>query len=152
MVELDVRRRRDGALVLHHDRASTPGAPLLADALELIAAAGRGAMLDVKEGGVAADLIALVDQHAPDPPGVGSGVASEALRARELRPYVRAGRTWPPRTTSGGPLGERILNVRPRARLPLVAAKLLEGFDVLVCFHRALSRVGVHAVHAADKQ
>ena len=38
VLEVDVRRRRDGALVAHHDRADAPDAPLLADVLALAAA------------------------------------------------------------------------------------------------------------------
>ena len=54
------RRPADRALVLDHDRADRPGAPLLADALGLIAAAAAGADLDLKEHGLRDDLVALV--------------------------------------------------------------------------------------------
>ena len=40
MIEVDVRRRADGALVLHHDSGDAPRAPLFSEALELITAAG----------------------------------------------------------------------------------------------------------------
>jgi glycerophosphoryl diester phosphodiesterase len=52
IVEVDVRRRADGVLVLDHDRADAPDAPPLRDALALIAASAAGANLDLKEATV----------------------------------------------------------------------------------------------------
>ena len=56
-----MRRRRDGALVAHHDRADAPGAPLLAD----VPGAGGGHVhvhlnLDLKARGIERELIELV--------------------------------------------------------------------------------------------
>lgn len=59
LLEIDVRRRPDGAFVCSHD-APRPDAPLLADVLATAAAAGVGAHVDVKESGYEAELVAFV--------------------------------------------------------------------------------------------
>jgi len=55
-----VRRRRDGALVAHHDRPDAPDAPLLADVLALAATSTVQLNLDLKAPGIERELIALV--------------------------------------------------------------------------------------------
>ena len=60
MVEIDVRRRRDGVLVLDHDNAERPGAPELEQALQLIAGSPAQVNLDVKQSETGPAIIDLV--------------------------------------------------------------------------------------------
>src|SRR5690242_6248775 len=60
MVEIDVRRRRDGVLVLDHDNGDRPGAPELDAALRLIATSAAGVNLDVKQGETGPAIIDVV--------------------------------------------------------------------------------------------
>src|SRR4051812_27768467 len=64
-IELDVRRSTDGRIVLHHDDGDAPGAPLLRDALRVIARSRAGVMLDLKQGGVADAIHGMLDEHVP---------------------------------------------------------------------------------------
>jgi glycerophosphoryl diester phosphodiesterase len=148
-IELDVRRTRAGRLVLHHDSAESPGAPLLADALRLIGEAGAGVMLDLKQGGVADAIARLLDQHAPASRVIASGSGSEVLRLKGLRPSILAGRSWPRRNANGIAVVEHAVALPRRLALPRQVGRIMTGFDVLVAYHRALSRQGVEAAHRA---
>jgi glycerophosphoryl diester phosphodiesterase len=60
MVEVDVNRRADGALVLAHGPTLPPDAPLLDEGLELAARLGLTVQLDVKVPGLAGDIVAAL--------------------------------------------------------------------------------------------
>jgi glycerophosphoryl diester phosphodiesterase len=145
---VDVRRRPDGVLVLHHDDASAPGAPQLADALELVASSGAGVMLDLKQAGVAAEVADQLAARLPGVVTVVSGRAADVRAVKRVRPDVLAGRTWPVRGAGGVPLVEHLAARLLRALLPWRARRLLEGFDVLVGHHRVLGPRGIAACHA----
>jgi glycerophosphoryl diester phosphodiesterase len=152
MVEIDVRRRSDGALVLHHDSGDAPGAPLLADALDLIATAANGVMVDLKEGRTAADVADVLARHAHGITTVCSGNPDEALRVKAIIPAVLAGRTWPDRNAQHIPIAEGIVGWLHRRVLVARLEHLLDGFDLLVAFHRVLARDAVEACHTAGRQ
>jgi glycerophosphoryl diester phosphodiesterase len=152
MIEVDVRRRADGALVLHHDSGDAPGAPLLAEALEVITSAGRSVMVDLKEGRTSGDVAALLAKHAHGIVTVVSGNPDEARAVKAALPHVVAGRTWPNRNAQGVPVAEVIVGWLHRRTLVRRVDELLDGFDLLVAFHRALSRDAVSACHAAGRQ
>jgi glycerophosphoryl diester phosphodiesterase len=152
MIEVDVRRRADGALVLHHDSGDAPGAPLLSEALEVITSAGRSVMVDLKEGRTSGDVAALLAKHAHGIVAVVSGNPDEARAVKAALPHVVAGRTWPNRNAQGIPVAEGIVGWLHRRTLVRRVDELLDGFDLLVAFHRALSRDAVSACHAAGRQ
>jgi glycerophosphoryl diester phosphodiesterase len=149
MIEVDIRRRADGALVLHHDSGDAPGAPLLSEALEVITTAGGSVMADLKEGRTSTDVAALLAKHAPGIITVVSGNPDEALAVKAALPHVLAGRTWPNRNAQGIPVAEGIVGWLHQRTLVGRIAELLDGFDLLVAFHRVLSRDAVSACHAA---
>ena len=93
MIEVDVRLSSEGRIVLDHDNADAPGAPLMRDALDLIAAAGAGVLLDLKVPGIPGAIARLLDEHAPNVPVVVSG---HRARFRVTpRAAVRASRVAP---------------------------------------------------------
>jgi glycerophosphoryl diester phosphodiesterase len=152
-VELDIRRRGDGALVLHHDFADTGGAALVAQALDLVEDSGTGVMLDIKQGGLARDLVGLLEQHAPTTPVICSGGGGgEPLRIKALRPEIRVGKTWPTRAAHGWPGVAWLMNLQRRLTLPGDVADLVAGYDVFVAYHRILSHEAVTLCHAHDTQ
>jgi glycerophosphoryl diester phosphodiesterase len=152
MIEIDVRRRADGALVLHHDSGDAPNAPLFADALELIAQATNSVMVDLKEGRTAHDVADLLSQHAPEITTVCSGNPDEARIVKQRLPYVIAGRTWPNRNAQNIPVAEGIVGWAHRRALPKQVDSILDGFDLLVAFHRVLSREAVTRCHELGRQ
>jgi glycerophosphoryl diester phosphodiesterase len=151
MVEIDVRRRADGALVLRHDRGDAPGAPLLSDALELIAEAERGVMVDLKERGTADEVAGLLERLAPGIITVASGLPDEARRVKELIPGVLAGRTWPNRNAQGYVAAEGLVGWVNRRVLLARLDRIMDGFDLLVAFHRVLTKEAVSRCHAAGQ-
>jgi len=149
MIEVDVRLSSNGRIVLDHDHADAPGAPLLRDALDLIAAAGAGVMLDLKAPGISGALAGLIARHAPATPVVASGNAREALQLKRERSSVRAGRTYPQRgSATGFPIVNALVGEWHRFRLARDAGQVVRGFDVLVAQHRALSPRAVDRAHA----
>jgi glycerophosphoryl diester phosphodiesterase len=149
VLEVDVRRRRDGVLVAHHDRGDAPDAPLLGDVLALAAASKVQLNLDLKAGGIERQLIALVREA-----GLLGRVTCTGGNWRMLagihraEPGIRAGLTMPRR-------------IWPRAGRPLQrlwyawrAPALLAAHDAqLVSCHRLLvSRLLVHRLHAAGAE
>ena len=152
MIEIDVRRRADGALVLHHDSGDAPGAPLFADALDLIAGAANAVMVDLKEGRTSTDVADLLLAHAPGITTVCSGNPDEARAVKARIPSVIAGRTWPDRNAQDIPVAEDIVGWWHRRMLPGRVDQLLEGFDLLVAFHRVLSRESVERCHATGRK
>jgi glycerophosphoryl diester phosphodiesterase len=152
MIEVDVRRRADGALVLHHDSGDAPRAPLFSEALELIAAAGSSVMADLKEGRTSADVAAALAQYAPGIVTVVSGNPDEARAVKAKLPSALAGRTWPNHSGQNILVAETVMSWYHRRQLISQLDRLLDGFDLLVAFHRVLSRAAVARCHAAGRQ
>jgi glycerophosphoryl diester phosphodiesterase len=152
MIELDVRRRADGALVLHHDSGDAPGAPLFSDGLDLIAAAANSVMVDIKEGRTSDDVCDLLERHASGITIVCSGNPDEARKVKARIPAVLAGRTWPDFNAQDIPVAESLVGWYHRRSLVGQLDRLLDGFDLLVAFHRVLSRASVDACHELGRQ
>jgi glycerophosphoryl diester phosphodiesterase len=153
MIEVDVRRRADGALVLHHDSGNAPRAPLFSEALELITAAGSSVMADLKEGRTSDDVAAALATHAPGVITVVSGNPDEARAVKAKLPSVLAGRTCPNRIGQNIPVAESIVSWYHRRQLVArLDDHLLDGFDLLVAFHRTLSRAAVARCHELGRQ
>lgn len=99
MIETDVRRRRsDGALVLAHDRGPNQEAPLLADALRLCQRHEVPLNLDLKENGIAHQLVDEI--RAAGMVGrvtLTGGGWEQAIYIRHLEPGLRIGLTIPRR-------------------------------------------------------
>ena len=149
MIEVDVRLSSEGRIVLDHDNADAPGAPLMRDALDLIAAAGAGVLLDLKVPGIPGAIARLLDEHAPNVPVVVSGNAQAVLHLKRERPSVRAGRTYPQAGSAGDvPVVNDIVGAWHRYMLARAAARIVLGFDVLVSNYRALSLAAIEAAHA----
>jgi glycerophosphoryl diester phosphodiesterase len=62
-VELDVLRAEDGSLVLAHGLEVAPGAPSLDDGLALAGGLGLAVQVDVKDGGLEADVVEALRRH-----------------------------------------------------------------------------------------
>jgi glycerophosphoryl diester phosphodiesterase len=149
MIEVDVRLSSAGRIVLDHDDADAPGAPLLRDALDLIAAAGAGVLLDLKVPGIPGAIARLLDEHAPDVPVVASGNAQAALHLKHEHPSVRAGRTYPQTGSAAGiPIINAGVGAWHRHNLARDVARVVAGFDVLVSHYRALSLRAIDGAHA----
>ena len=151
MVEIDVRRDASGALVLRHGRTDPPGGPLLSEALELISATGRGVMVDLKEHGTAAEVADLLERYAVAIPTVVSGLPDEAQEVKSRLSSVLAGRTWPNRNAQGFPVFEGIVGGINSRMLLSRLDELMDGFDLLVAFHRVLTPEIVSRCHAAGR-
>jgi glycerophosphoryl diester phosphodiesterase len=144
-----VRRRRDGVLVAHHDRADAPDAPALADVLALAAESPAQLNLDLKASGIERALIELV--RAAGLPGRvtctgGNWAMLAAIHRAEAG--IRAGLTMPRR-------------IAPRALQPLQrlwyawrAPGILAAHDaqVVSCHRKLVSRLLVHRLHAAGAE
>jgi glycerophosphoryl diester phosphodiesterase len=153
MVEVDVRRRADGALTLHHDSGDAAGAPLLSEALDLITEAGGSVMVDLKEGRTSEDVAVILAKHAPRiTTTVCSGNPDEVRAVKAKLPNVLAGRTWPDKNAQGVPIAEGLVGLIHRRQLvSRLEDGLLDGFDLLVAFHRCLSREAVWKCHATGR-
>jgi glycerophosphoryl diester phosphodiesterase len=151
MVEVDVRRRRDGSLVLDHDSGDRPAAPLLADALGLIRDAGRTVNIDVKVGAVAPELVEEVRAAGMVERTTCTGGCWPALaRIHEAEPGIRIGLTIPRR-------GSRVPRAVRRMGLPLLRLRAARiaihlcrqyGADLVTMHHGLVSRRGVDSLHA----
>lgn len=99
MVEVDVRRRAaDGALVLAHDRGPNRDAPLLRDALDLCRRAGIPLNLDLKQNGIAHQLVDdLRATRMAERIALTGGGWEQAIYIRHLDHRVRVGFTIPRR-------------------------------------------------------
>ena len=116
-VEVDVRRTRDGSLVVHHDerlpsgrrvrdctladvRAELDAIPCLSDVAELAAGAGVGLQLDPKDvGGEVAAVDAALELLEQDRVIVTTSEDSSIRRLKAERPPISVGltlgRAWP---------------------------------------------------------
>ncbi len=66
-------------------------------------------------------------------------------------PSVLAGRTWPDRNAQNVPVAEHLIGWVHRRRLVACLDELLDGFDLLVAFHRVLSREAVWKCHSSGR-
>jgi glycerophosphoryl diester phosphodiesterase len=62
-VELDVLRAPDGSVALGHGPDASPGSPSLDEGLALAAGLGLAVQVDVKDGGLEADVVAALRRH-----------------------------------------------------------------------------------------
>lgn len=138
-VELDVRRGRDGSLVLAHDRrrARRPSATPLEEALSFLADHERertGLVLDVKEQGIAASLVAAVDAVGLTRRTIACARTVAALRELgDVQPSLR--RAWSIKRARHA----AVAHLAPAGDVPAAAATALrEGLAELVSVHRSL--------------
>jgi glycerophosphoryl diester phosphodiesterase len=95
-VELDVLRRSDGVLVLAHGPELPPAAPLLDDALSLVARLGLAVQLDIKLRGVEAGCIDALRRNELLERAFVSSYSLPILRAcAELVPELPRSLTYP---------------------------------------------------------
>jgi glycerophosphoryl diester phosphodiesterase len=149
VLEVDVRRRRDGVLVAHHDRADAPDAPLLADVLALAAASRVELNLDLKAGGIERPLIELV-RAAGLPGRVTCTGGNWKLLAgiHRAEPGIRAGLTMPRR------IWPRALQPVQRLWYAWRAPAILAAYDaqVVSCHRLLVSRLLVRRLHEAGDE
>jgi glycerophosphoryl diester phosphodiesterase len=133
LVELDVVRRSDGALVLAHGPGVPGDAPLLDDGLALAASLGLGVQMDVKVQGLAEGVVDALRRHELVARAFVSSYSVPILRAFEaVEPELPRSLTYP--EDRHGVSGRRSLApaVRPalaclRAALPLRLPGLLRA-------------------------
>jgi glycerophosphoryl diester phosphodiesterase len=144
VLEVDVRRRRDGELVAHHDRGDAPGAPRLADVLALAAGSGVGLNLDLKASGIERPLVELV-RAAGLVGRVTCTGGNWAMLAgiHRAEPGIRAGLTMPRHTAP------RWARQFQRLWYAWRAPAILGRYDaeLVSCNRRLVSRFLVHRVH-----
>ncbi|MBV8258342.1 MAG: glycerophosphodiester phosphodiesterase [Actinobacteria bacterium] len=121
LVEVDVLRRPDGRLMIAHGPEIPPGAPLLDEALALVARLGLGVQLDVKVPGLAAEVVAAAGEHGLlDRAFVSSYSARVLGEFRAAEPSLPRSFTYPEDRLG---LSGRLL-LRPGVRAGLVALRL----------------------------
>ena len=148
-IEVDVRRRSDGVLVVHHDAANAPGAPTLDQVLALAAAARVEVNLDMKVSGVEDALVDAVRTARLLGHASATGGNWEMLAGIHRRePGIRAGITVPRRLA---PRGVRIVQ-RLWYALRLPAFLRAHDAGLISANHRLLNRLIVHRVHAAGAE
>ena len=155
LIETDVRRRRDGVVVLHHDDGNRPGAVTLDAFLALVAPSPAGVNLDIKEPGVAADLIEAVRRAGLEGRTTCTGGDWPGLAAiRREEPGIRIGLTLPPRDAWVAPVLREWELPRRRRRWTAVIADELRrhGADLVTANHRYVDRPFVEAVHEAGAE
>ena len=144
-----MRRRRDGALVAHHDRADAPDAPLLADVLALAAKSRAQLNLDLKTSGIERQLIDLVRATGLTGRVTCTG-GNWALLAgiHRAEPGIDAGLTMPRRLLPWA--------FQPAQRLWYAwrAPGILAAYyaQVVSCHRELVSGLLVRRLHAAGKQ
>jgi glycerophosphoryl diester phosphodiesterase len=96
LVEIDVVED-EGRLRLAHETSSlTADNPLLADALELMAARGTGVLLDLKSTGVEREVVSLLREHGLVDDSVVASFHAGSLRAvKDADPTVTTGFSYP---------------------------------------------------------
>ena len=145
-----MRRRRDGALVAHHDRPDAPDAPLLADVLALAATSTVQLNLDLKAPGIERELIALVRAAGLIGRVTCTGGNWKMLAGiHRAEPGIRAGLTMPRHR-----IWPRAFRPAQRLWYAWRAPTLLAEHDArLMSCHRLLvSRLLVHRLHAAGDE
>jgi glycerophosphoryl diester phosphodiesterase len=149
VLEVDVRRRRDGTLVVHHDRADAPDAPPLAAVLALAAPSHVQLNLDLKTSGIERALIELV--HAARLTGrvtCTGGNWDMLAGIHRAEPGIRAGLTMPRRLwpRAAQPLQRLWYAWRAPAILALYDAQLVS------CHRQLVSKLLVRRLHAAGAE
>jgi glycerophosphoryl diester phosphodiesterase len=150
MVEIDVRRRRDGLLVLDHDNGDRPGAPTLDEALRLIATSPAGVNLDVKQSETGPAIIEAVRSAGMLGRTTCTGGGWEGLtRIHETEPEIRIGLTLPRRGSTLPRIVRRlgIPVARHRMARAVPALMRLHGADLVTVHHRLVDRHVVAAAH-----
>jgi glycerophosphoryl diester phosphodiesterase len=148
-IELDVRRRPDGVLVVHHDAATAPDAPTLASALELASTAGIEVNLDMKVAGVVGEIIAAV--RAAGLLGRASCTGGDWAMLAEIHrrePGIRAGLTVPRQLA---PRGARAVQ-RLWYGLRLPSLLRAHGAGLISANHQLVTRLIVRRAHGAGAQ
>jgi glycerophosphoryl diester phosphodiesterase len=149
VLEVDVRRRRDGVLVAHHDRGDAPDAALLADVLALAAAARVQLNLDLKAGGIERQLVGLVRAAGLTGRVTCTGGNWAMLAGiHRAEPGIRAGLTMPRR------MAPRALRPLQRLWYAWRAPRVLAGYgaEVVSCHRALVGRLLVHRLHAAGAE
>jgi glycerophosphoryl diester phosphodiesterase len=155
VVELDVRRRGDGVLVLDHDDGDRAGAPLLDEALAQVAASGAAVNLDVKEADATAAAGEALARAGLAGRAVCSGYGWDALLALQAaRPGIRAALTVPTRSSRLPRAVKRMLAVagRPLLRRQLDAALARDGVSLVTVYHPLVDAAAVAAVRRAGAE
>jgi glycerophosphoryl diester phosphodiesterase len=157
VVELDVLRRADGALVLAHGPELPADAPALDDALALAAELGVDVQLDVKLRGLEPGCVDALRAHGLLDRSFVSSFSLPILRAfAELEPGLRRSLTYP--EDRHGVTGNRLLRpaVRPglaalRAALPRRLPRWLRaaGAQAATLNWRVVTPAAVAACHAS---
>jgi glycerophosphoryl diester phosphodiesterase len=122
-VELDVLVRPDGALVVAHGPELPPDAPLLDEALALVARLGLVVQLDVKLPGVEQDVVALLRRHGLGGRGFVSSCSLRTLAVfAHVEPTLPRSYTYP--EDRYGVSSSRLLRPAVRAGLAALRAAL----------------------------
>jgi glycerophosphoryl diester phosphodiesterase len=135
LVELDVVRGTDAALVLAHGPVVPAGAPSLDDGLALVARLGIGVQMDVKLDGLAQGVVESLRRHGLVDRGFVSSYSASILRSFQLlEPAFPRSLTYP--EDRHGISESRVLRstLRPtlallRASLPSRLPRLLRAVD-----------------------
>ena len=148
-IELDVRRRRDGCLVLHHDDANRPDAPTLEEALVVARESDVLLDLDLKVDGLGIDVAEIVSRLSIARRVVCTGTQwDDVARVRSGAPGSRAGVTVPRK--GSGLLVQASVRATERARLLRRLDSIARAFspDIVALNHHLASRRVVERVHA----
>jgi glycerophosphoryl diester phosphodiesterase len=146
---VDVRKRRDGTLVAHHDRGDAPDAPPLSAVLELAAPSPVQLNLDLKVSGIERPLIALVRTAGLTGRVTCTGGNWAMLAGiHRAEPGIRAGLTMPHR------IWPRALQPAQRLWYAWCAPAILKSYDaqLVSCHRRLVSRLLVRRLHAAGAE
>lgn len=151
LVEFDV----SPGLRVSHDPAPAADAPTLDEVLELLAGAGVGAHVDLKQPGYELEAVEAIDRHGlADRALVSTAFGATARRIRELRPelpvaigyprdrYGVSRLSWPTVLTGAGAAALR--SAMP-VRVPLLLHS--SRATVLALHHTLCSRAAVAAAH-----
>jgi glycerophosphoryl diester phosphodiesterase len=152
VVEIDVRRRKDGVLVLHHDDGDRPGAPTLVHALELLHASNADANLDLKGGLGGSPVIEAVQQTGMLGRTTCTGGSWQGLAdLQKAEPGIRAGLTVPRHGSRIPKLMRSVGAHLARRQVAHALPSLLQTYsvDLVTVNHLLVDRRVVEAVHGA---
>jgi glycerophosphoryl diester phosphodiesterase len=151
LVEFDV----SPGLRITHDPSPANDAPTLDEVLELLAGAGVGAHVDLKQPGYEREAVEAIERHRlADRALVSTAFSGSARRVRELRPelpvaigyprdrYGVSRLAWPAAFTRGGAAA---LRAAMPARIPLLLGA--SRATVLALHHSLCSSAAVTAAH-----